>query len=224
MQADVDALLLDAELCMHFPNWGDPIAKMSPPREEDKETLKMTERDDKGLKFERIDNKLVVCSSGAEPRGLGISPGDGWIAGGWQCHNATLVPVSEALEINDSDGYITASINGPQPSVNGQQPTLVSGRCELKHGTHMEFSFPVTEVALDFKKCVDTGQCCLDENGRISFRHSSTAFLNSESLRLGNDEGPSNADTIQAFMSKFDSLEECATQVEEMLQCKKGCS
>ena len=172
----------------------------------------MTEHDHKALTFERIDNKLVVCSSGAEPRGLGIFPGDGKRKGGWQCHKATLVPVPEALEINDSDGYITASINGPQPSVKGQQPTLIPVGLQLKHGSLVEFAFPVTEAALRWKELVDTGQCCLDENGRISFRHSSTKFPNSESLRLGNDEGPSSADIVQAFMSKYDSLEKYATQ------------
>ena len=192
----------------------------------------MTEHDHKALTFERIDNKLVVCSSGAEPRGLGIFPGDGKRKGGWQRHKAILVPVSEALEIDDSDGYIKASINGPQPNVNGQQPnvngqqpSLIPVGLQLKHGTHMEFAFPLTEAVVHSKELADPGQCCLDENGRITPRHSSTAFPNSESLRLCNDGGPSNADTAQAFMSKFGSLEEYAIlKLEEMLRCKKGCS
>ena len=204
--ADVDALLLDAELCMSFPFWGDPIARVSPLSQEDKETLKMTEHDDKGLTFERIDNKLVVRSSDAEPRGLGIFPGDGKVEGsGWQCHRATLVPVSEALEINDSDGHITASING-------QQATFIAGNLQLKHGTLMEFAFPMTGAALQEQHFLDVSLCCLDENGRISFRHSSTDFPNSEGLRLCHDEGPSDAEMTQAFMSKFDSLEEYVTQ------------
>ena len=212
--ADVDALLLDALLCMNFPFRCDPIARVSPMSQKDKETLKMTELDDKGLTFERIDNKLVVRSPNAEPRGLGILPGDGRLEYGWQCHRATLVPVSEALEINDTDGYITASINGQQASVNGQQATLIAGHLQLKHGTLTEFAFPVTEDALQYKEMVDGGQCCLGEDGRISFRHnSSTKFPNSEGLRLCDDEGPSDAEITQAFMSKLDSLEEYSTRV-----------
>ena len=208
--ADVDALLLDALLCSAFLDalyCGKSPARVSPLSQEDKETSKMTKLDDKGLTFERIDNKLVVCSSDAELRGLGILPNPPEY--GWQYHGATLVPVSEALEINNTDGHITASING-------QQVTLIAHNLHLEHGALMGFITPVSEDTVKEKEngLLDVAQCCLDENGRISFCHSSTDFPDSEGLRLCNDEGPgSDAEITQAFMAKLDSLEEYSTRV-----------
>ena len=190
--ADVDAVLLDAQLCFHMPIWPvSALPRMDSLKPEEKEALKYTTHDDKACAF-KFTNKKFICSQTG--MGLGTRNEPPLIFGSWIIHCAILVPVSEALEVIEVDGHLEAMIND-------RSLWLSVDNCTPRDGAGIKFIIGPDDEADTLR----TGSSCLNENGTIS-------ACQANHLKISADPGPDDAEVGQLFSSKCDSFEAYATQ------------